>query len=196
MIKLYGVARSRASRNIWLMKEAGIPFDRMSRSSRPTGSKNPDAPDAPLHTRSKAFLAINPNGHVPTLDDDGFVIHESLAINLYLARKMAARSGLRDIREDSLMTMWAIWAVTECRDARDRDSLQPRRQAAGAARRSQGAGLHRGPASAVRGARRRRWPKDGHTPSAGASRWQTSIWPRCFRYAQPARRTCSTARRT
>lgn len=113
MIKLYGVARSRASRNIWLMKEAGIAFEQIP-VIQAYRLKNPDAPGGPLHTRSKEFLAVNPNGHVPTLNDDGFVIHESLAINLYLARKAGAPLGPKDIREDSLMTMWALWAANEC----------------------------------------------------------------------------------
>lgn len=113
MIRLYGVARSRASRNIWLMKEIGLAFE-LRPVIQAYRLANPDAPDAPLHTRSKEFLAINPNGHVPTLDDDGFVIHESLAINLYLARKYGGALGPRDLQEDSLMTMWALWAVTEC----------------------------------------------------------------------------------
>lgn len=30
---------------------------------------------------------MNPNGHVPVLDDDGLVIWESMATNLYLADK-------------------------------------------------------------------------------------------------------------
>jgi glutathione S-transferase len=107
MIKLYGVARSRASRNIWLLKELGLPFEHVP-IIQAYRLANPDAPDAPPHTRTKAFLAINPNGHIPSLDDDGFVIHESLAINLYLARKHGGDFGPRDIREDSRMTMWSI----------------------------------------------------------------------------------------
>lgn len=113
MIKLYGVARSRASRNIWLMKELGVPFEHVP-VMQAYRLKNPDAPDAPMHTRSKEFVQINPNGHVPTLDDDGFIIHELLAINLYLARKHGGDLAPRDAREDGLMTMWSIWATTEC----------------------------------------------------------------------------------
>jgi len=38
-------------------------------------------------TREPDYLKLNPNGHIPALDDDGVVLFESLAINLYLARK-------------------------------------------------------------------------------------------------------------
>ena len=37
--------------------------------------------------RSQAYLAINPNGPVPAIDDGGFILRESLAINLSLAKK-------------------------------------------------------------------------------------------------------------
>jgi glutathione S-transferase len=39
-----------------------------------------------------AHLKIHPFGKVPVLDDDGFVLHESGAINRYLDRKLAGRS--------------------------------------------------------------------------------------------------------
>ena len=35
------------------------------------------------------FLALNPNGSVPTIEDDGLVLSKSMAINLYLAKKHA-----------------------------------------------------------------------------------------------------------
>ena len=112
MLKIYGVYRSRATRNIWLAMELGIPFEHVPviQSYR---LANPDAADAPQHTRSTTFLAVNPNGHIPSIDDDGFRLHESLAINLYLAKKHKGQLGPRDVREDGVMTMWALWAATE-----------------------------------------------------------------------------------
>ena len=39
--------------------------------------------------KAPAFLALNPNGRMPVLDDDGFVLWESNAIVEYLAAKAA-----------------------------------------------------------------------------------------------------------
>jgi glutathione S-transferase len=112
MLTIYGVYRSRASRNIWLAEELGLPFKLVPVVQH---YRVPDlnAPGAPLHTRSPEFLEVNPNGHVPTIDDDGLVLHESLAINLYLARKHGGPLAPANIAEDGEMTMWALWAATE-----------------------------------------------------------------------------------
>lgn len=111
MLKIYGVYRSRATRNIWLANELGIPFEHIPVIQANRVGK-PDASDAPFHTRTAAFLKINPNGHIPTIDDDGFVLGESLAINLYLAKKHGGPLAPRDVREDGLMSMWSLWAAT------------------------------------------------------------------------------------
>ncbi|MBV1799874.1 glutathione S-transferase family protein [Siccirubricoccus sp. G192] len=112
MLTIYGVYRSRASRNIWLAKEIGLPFRHVP-VIQAYRLPDPAAPDAPLHTRSAGFLAVNPSGHIPSIEDDGLVLHESLAINLYLAKKYGGRLGPADIAEDGLMTMWSLWAATE-----------------------------------------------------------------------------------
>jgi glutathione S-transferase len=112
MLTIYGVYRSRASRNYWLANELNIPF-----KSEPIIQAyrlaDPNAADAPRHTRTSEFLKINPNGHIPSMTDDGVALHESLAINLYLAKKHGGPLAPANIAEDGLMTMWSIWAVTE-----------------------------------------------------------------------------------
>ena len=44
--------------------------------------------------REQAFLKLNPRGQVPTLDDDGTVVWDSLAILVYLARKHGGEKWL------------------------------------------------------------------------------------------------------
>lgn len=112
MLTIYGVYRSRATRNIWTAMELGIPFKQVPvmQVYRVPDAK---AAGAPLHTQSPEFLKVNPNGRVPCIDDDGLVLCESLAINLYLAKKHGGPLGPANVGEDGQMAMWSIWAVTE-----------------------------------------------------------------------------------
>ena len=85
-----------------MAEELGIPYELV-------------AVDYRAHeTRTPAFLAINPNGHVPAIDDDGLRLHESMAINLYLARRHGASPiAPHDVAEEGLCLSWSFWAVTE-----------------------------------------------------------------------------------
>ena len=63
-------------------------------------------------TRSEAFLAMNPNGKIPVLDDDGFVIWESNAILTYLATKHPEKGLLpTGLRERSMVDRWLSWGA-------------------------------------------------------------------------------------
>lgn len=101
MLTLYGAMASRAHRVVWMLKELGLPFEHV-----PTNFLDGS-------TRKPEYLAVNPNGRVPALDDDGFRICESLAINLYLAKKHGRALAPADLREDALATQWSLWVVTE-----------------------------------------------------------------------------------
>lgn len=90
MLTIYGVYRSRASRNYWMAGELGLPF-RSVPVVQARRVADPLAADAPLNTKSPGFLAINPMGLIPAIEDDGLVLTESLANNLYLAANMADR---------------------------------------------------------------------------------------------------------
>jgi glutathione S-transferase len=110
---IYGVYRSRASRNIWLCTEMGLAFSHVpviQAYRLPDGGKG----YAGMTTQSPGFLAINPNGQIPSIDDDGLVLNESLGINLYLAKKYGGALGPKDLAEDGLMTQWTLWAATSC----------------------------------------------------------------------------------
>jgi glutathione S-transferase len=111
MLTIYGVYRSRAARAIWLANELGLAFKHVPvvQLYRLSGV----AATTTLNTRSPEFLAVNPNGHIPAIDDDGLILSESLAINLYLAKKHGGPLAPADLAEDAQMTMWALWAAIE-----------------------------------------------------------------------------------
>jgi glutathione S-transferase len=112
-LKIYGVLRSRATRPVWAARELGLAFELIP-VIQVYRLPDPNAPGAPLHTASPSFRKINPAGQIPSLDDDGFVLHESLAITLYLARKHGGPLAPRDIKEEAKMVQWSLWAATGC----------------------------------------------------------------------------------
>lgn len=112
MLTIYGVYRSRASRNYWMAEELGIPFKSVP-VIQARLLADPLAADARLNTKSAAFLAVNPMGLIPAIDDDGLVLTESLANNLYLARKHGGELAAADISEEGEMLTWTLWAATE-----------------------------------------------------------------------------------
>src|SRR2546425_1978253 len=65
-------------------------------------------------TRETRMLALNPNGHVPVIDDDGFILWESMAINLYLAKKHSTGTLYPALLEDEARAwQWSFWGMTE-----------------------------------------------------------------------------------
>ncbi len=102
-LKIYGVARSRAFRTLWMAGELGLPYEHVKINF--TGD-----------TRRPEYLAINPNGHVPAIDDDGFRLWESMAINLYLAKKYGSGAvGLypERLEDEARAWQWSFWGMTE-----------------------------------------------------------------------------------
>jgi glutathione S-transferase len=108
-LTLYGIARSRAMRNLWLLKEIGVPFQHVE----VVQTYNKTAPEQTT-SRDAAFLAINPNGRIPALKDGDLMLCESLAINLYLARKYGGPIGPANLAEEAHATMWSFWVLNEC----------------------------------------------------------------------------------
>ena len=102
MLKIYGVARSRAFRILWMAKELGLDYEHVK------------VDFASGETRESGFLALNPNGQVPVIYDDGFILWESMAINLYLAKKYGV-GGLYPSRleDEARAWQWSFWGMTE-----------------------------------------------------------------------------------
>jgi glutathione S-transferase len=57
------------------------------------------------------YLAVNPAGTIPCISDEGFVLAESLAINLYLARKANALWPASESLQATAL-QWSFWAAT------------------------------------------------------------------------------------
>ena len=102
-LTIYGVARSRAFRTLWMAAELGLDYKHVKLDFADGGARRP------------AYLAINPNGHVPAIDDDGFRLWESMAINLYLAKKYGGAAGLypQRLEDEARAWQWSFWGMTE-----------------------------------------------------------------------------------
>jgi glutathione S-transferase len=101
MLKLYGIKNSRALRSQWLCRELGIPVEYVQTSFA----------DGTAHVPE--YLAINPNGKIPAIDDDGFHLWESMAVNFYLAKKHRSPMLPGDLQSEALILQWSFWVMTE-----------------------------------------------------------------------------------
>jgi glutathione S-transferase len=101
-LRIYGIARTRAFRALWMAKELGIDYAHLPIEIGAEGA------------RTAEFLAINPNGRLPVIVDGDFVLFESLAITLYLAKKHGFGTLYPAALEaEAKAWQWSFWAVTE-----------------------------------------------------------------------------------
>jgi glutathione S-transferase len=103
MIKLYGITQSRAFRALWLLEELGLAFEQVPLDFRGDALDDPD------------YRALNPNGRVPTLVDGDLVLWESMAINLYLARRYGKDQGFWPDGpvHEAKAWQWSFWVMSE-----------------------------------------------------------------------------------
>ncbi len=97
MLTIYGAARSRAVRVLWMAAELGIAYEHKNWLPRSPETKTPD------------YKALNANSRVPTIDDDGFILSESMAINFYLAKKHKSALFPSDPKNEALAMQWCLW---------------------------------------------------------------------------------------
>jgi glutathione S-transferase len=101
-LRIYGIARTRAFRVLWVAKELGLPYEHIPIEIGEAGARKPE------------YLAINPNGRLPAIDDEGFALWESLAITLYLAKKHSAgRLYPATLQGEAKAWQWSLWSVQE-----------------------------------------------------------------------------------
>lgn len=99
-LKVYGPSMSRIGRITWCAKEVGVPCEQI------------EVPWPQL--KEPGFLAINPNGKSPGFEDGDFKLFESLAINLYIAKKYGTGELYpTNIEDEARVLQWTLWAAAE-----------------------------------------------------------------------------------
>lgn len=111
MLKIYGVYKSRATRILWLMEELGAPFELVP-VLQAYKLDDPMAEGVRLNTRSPEFLKINPMGSIPTIDDEGLVLNESLAQTIHVAKQYGGPLAPNGPVEEALTLQWTLFAAT------------------------------------------------------------------------------------
>ena len=112
MLKIWGRPTSACTqRSLWCIEEAGIPYEftlasaimgpkgHISKGGEPFGVV--DTPE---------YRLMNPNGTVPTIDDDGFVLWESNAILAYIALSKKSDLYADDSRTFGQAVAWGSWS--------------------------------------------------------------------------------------
>jgi len=100
MLKIWGRINSiNVQKVLWAVDELHIPYERLD------AGMQFGVVDEPFYRK------MNPNGRVPTIDDDGFVLWESNAIVRYLsARHGAGTLWPSDPKERADADRWMDWA--------------------------------------------------------------------------------------
>jgi glutathione S-transferase len=98
--RLFGISGSRALRAIWGIEEVGIDYEHVPVSYG-------------ADSKSAAHLAVNPNGRIPALIDGDLQLFESMAINLYLAKRYGGALYPADAADEARTWQWSVWAISE-----------------------------------------------------------------------------------
>jgi len=87
---------------VWTARELGLEFERIDAGGAFGGNRTPE------------YLRMNPNGKIPVIDDDGFVLWESNAIVRYLAAKHGTGTlWPNDLRQRADADRGMDWQATE-----------------------------------------------------------------------------------
>ena len=102
MIKIWGrTDSSNVQKVLWCFGELGIEFDRTDLGGKFGGNKEP------------AYLGMNPNGLVPTIQDGAFILWESNSIMRYLNEKYGQGKLLpSSIEGRANANRWMDWQLS------------------------------------------------------------------------------------
>lgn len=101
MLKVYGRRSAfNVQKVMWAIGELGLEHEHRDRGGAAGGLDDP------------AFLAMNPHGRVPVIDDGGLIVWESNSIVRYLAARYAPDAlGATDPAARSQADRWMDWAL-------------------------------------------------------------------------------------
>ena len=102
MLKIWGRANSSNLKKVtWLCEEVALPYNRI------------DAGMSFGVVNTPEYRKLNPNGLVPTIDDEGFILWESNAIVRYLAAKHAVGTlWPADLKVRADADRWMDWCTS------------------------------------------------------------------------------------
>lgn len=103
MLKIWGRKNSTNVRKVlWCAQELGLEYESV------------DAGGAFGLVNEPQYRALNPNGLVPMIEDDGLVLWESNAIVRYLSARYGAESGwyVDDARQRAEADKWMDWTTS------------------------------------------------------------------------------------
>jgi glutathione S-transferase len=102
MLKIYGrKSSSNVQKVLWCCDELGIAYEREDVGGKFGKNRTPE------------YLALNPNGLVPTIDDDGFILWESNSIVRYLAAKHGnGKLWPQDPQAAAGASRWMDWQLS------------------------------------------------------------------------------------
>ncbi len=102
MLKIWGrVSSINVQKVVWCAEELRLAYERVDVGGKFGGNDTPE------------YLAMNPNGLVPVIEDDGFVLYESNAIVRYLAARAGSGTLWPDEpRHRADTDRWMEWQAT------------------------------------------------------------------------------------
>lgn len=116
MLRLWGRPTSaRTLKVLWALGELGLDFEFILASATMGPGGHVSKGNAPFGIVDTAdYRAMNPNGTVPTIDDEGFVLWESNTIVRYLAMRFGPDLLYGDnIRTFASASRWMDWENNE-----------------------------------------------------------------------------------
>jgi len=101
MLRIWGrVTSVNVQKVVWCAEELGLAYERIDAGGKFGRNDTPE------------YLAMNPNGLVPVIEDDGFVLYESNAIVRYLAGRAPTPLWPSAPRERADVDRWMEWQST------------------------------------------------------------------------------------